>query len=465
MKVKNRFLLYYVLMFLITTVIALVAFVGLSLLSSRLEDSLVKNRYTAESLMKNSIEAIDYQDVVVNHGGIQVVDSRYQVILSQGIAPYPLNQKILTKGQFTEFLRESQSIHREFSFDIAYNEKEDFWLIVSFPTSIRVDFSVTQNRNYESVDSGSAFLLAGSVLLAWLVLLALSTFLYSRMSAAGFTRRLSALQESASLFSQGDYTARAPEDSNDEFGELGGAFNQMADKIQGEMSLRKQSEDLRRQLTLDVAHDLKNPLAVVMGYAEQGIRHPDSLDERTLKLILENSSRANSLVTNLFDLSRLESPEYHLQTKPTDLSEYLRRRMARRIDALEAAGFQAEFHIPEEPVYAELDELEMGRALDNLIDNALRYNEPGTKLSLTLREIEAEGEKCAEILLEDDGRGIPRELSDGLFKPFAIRESGSGLGLSIVQKIIELHGGTIYLQTDSGKGCRFTIHLKVHSTI
>ena len=177
MKVKNRFLLYYVLMFLITTVIAFVAFVGLSLLSSRLEDSLVKNRYTAESLMKNSIEAIDYQDVVVNHGGIQVVDSRYQVILSQGIAPYPLNQKILTKGQFTEFLRESQSIHREFSYDIAYNEKEDFWLIVSFPTSIRVDFSVTQNRNYESVDSGSAFLLAGSVLLAWLVLLALSTFL------------------------------------------------------------------------------------------------------------------------------------------------------------------------------------------------------------------------------------------------------------------------------------------------
>ena len=133
--------------------------------------------------------------------------------------------------------------------------------------------------------------------------------------------------------------------------------------------------------------------------------------------------------------------------------------------APEAAGFQAEFHIPEEPVYAELDELEMGRALDNLIDNALRYNEAGTKLSLTLREIEAEGKKCAEILLEDDGRGIPRELSDGLFKPFAIRESGSGLGLSIVQKIIELHGGTIYLQTDSGKGCRFTIHLKVHSTI
>ena len=463
MKVKNRFLLYYVLMFLITTVIALVAFAGLSLLSGLLEDSLVKNRYTAESLMKHSIEAIDYQDVVANHGGLQVVDSRYQVILSQGIAPYPLNQKALTKSQFTEFLRESQSIHREFSYDIAYNEKEDFWLIVSFPTSIRVDFSITQNRNYESVDSGSAFLLAGSVLLAWLVLLALSTFLYSRMSAAGFTRRLSALQESASLFSQGDYTARAPEDSKDEFGELGGTFNQMADKIQGEMSLRKQSEDLRRQLTLDVAHDLKNPLAVVMGYAEQGIRHPDSLDERTLKLILENSSRANSLVANLFDLSRLESPEYQLQTKPTDLSEYLRRRMARRIDALEAAGFQAEFHIPEEPVYAELDELEMGRALDNLIDNALRYNEPGTKLSLTLREIEAEGKKYAEILLEDDGRGIPRELSDGLFKPFAIRESGSGLGLSIVQKIIELHGGAIYLRTDSGKGCRFTIHLNIHS--
>ena len=111
-----------------------------------------------------------------------------------------------------------------------------------------------------------------------------------------------------------------------------------------------------------------------------------------------------------------------------------------------------------------MDELEMGRALDNLIDNALRYNEPGTKLSLTLREIEAEGKKYAEILLEDDGRGIPRELSDGLFKPFAIRESGSGLGLSIVQKIIELHGGAIYLQTDSGKGCRFTIHLNIHST-
>ncbi len=466
MKVKNRFLIYYMLMFLVTTIIALVAFFGLSFLSVLMEDSLVKNRYTAESLMKNSIDEIQYQDVVRNHGGLQVVDSQYQVVLSQGIAPFPLNQNFLSKGQFTEFLGASQSTSREFSYDIAYNEKEDFWLIVSFPTSVRVDFNVTRNQHYESVDSDSVALLSGSVLLAWLLLLALSTFLYSRMSAAGFTRRLSALQESAGLLSRGDYSARAPEDSTDEFGELGRSFNHMAEKIQEEMDLREKSELLRRQLTLDVAHDLKNPLSVVMGYAEHCLHNPGSCDEKTLRLILENSSRANGLVTNLFDLARLESPEYQLKKERTDLCEFLRNRLAKRIDELEAAGFLYEFHIPDEPVLTELDGLEMARALDNLIDNGIRYNEPGTRLTLSLaRKTDASGEKLAEILLEDNGRGIPQELSMQVFQPFSRGEvqggSGSGLGLCIVQKIIELHGGTIHLETDSGKGCRFIICLRI----
>lgn len=462
MKLKNRLLFNYVSIFLITTLIAISAYFLFSLMSVYLEDSLVKNKYTAYSLMKDNISDIDYSEVLSNNGGIQVIDSDYRIIFSKGINTFPRTQ--LTVGEWTNFLTRSQDIRRQYSFSVAYNENEAFWIVVTFPTSIRIDFNITHNRLYNSSDSTAVIAVIAAIILVYILLLAISTLLYSRMSASSFTKLLASLQMSADQLREGDYTARSNLGLDNEIGDLEKAFNDMASQIQQEINLRKKSESSRQQLTLDIAHDLKNPLAIIMGYAEYCLNNPDKIDEKHIRSIYQNCYRANTLINNLFELSKLDSPEYKLNSVRMDMSEYLRSKMAEYINMLESADFSYEFDIPEYEINVDMDHEAMDRVINNLMENTLRYNKSGTKLSLKLQTIDNE----AQIIFMDDGIGIPSDLSDDIFNPFVRADSsrnsesgGSGLGLSIVEKIIIMHNGTISLVSGTGKGCRFIIRLPI----
>ena len=448
-------------MFVITSVIAVISVVILGIASGFLENSLVKNRYTALSIMKDDIFDIEYNEILDYNGGIQVIDSEYRIVLSKGINNFPKSE--LTVSEFTEFLTQSQSTNRKYSYSIAYNEKMKFWLIVTFPTSIRIDFNITRNSFYRSADTGAVIWFIVIVIIVYFLMLIISTLIYSRLTASNFTKPLAKLQVYTNKLRSGDYSARVNLNLDNEFGDLERSFNEMADQIQTEISLRKKSEDIRRQLTLDIVHDLKNPLSVIMGYAEYCLNNPNQKNENYLRLIYHNGSRANSLLTGLFDLSKLESPEYSLNTKKTDLSEYLRTKIAHFINLFEAADFIYEFEIPERELYVNLDEKEMDRVFENIFENAIRYNDKGTRISLTLNEID---DNYIEIVLSDNGKGIDNNLTEKIFRPFVrtdeVRNSetgGSGLGLAIAEKIVKLHGGKISLVSDIGKGCIFYIEL------
>lgn len=447
-------------MFVITSVIAVISVVILGVASGILENSLVKNRYTALSIMKDEIFDIEYNDILDYNGGIQVIDSEYRIVLSKGINNFPKSE--LTVSEFTEFLTQSQSTNRKYSYSIAYNEKMNFWLIVTFPTSIRIDFNITRNSFYRSADTGAVIWFIVIVIFVYFLMLIISTLIYSRLTASSFTKPLAMLQLYTNKLRSGDYSARVNLNLDNEFGDLECSFNEMADQIQTEISLRKKSEDIRRQLTLDIVHDLKNPLSVIMGYAEYCLNNPNQTNEKYLRLIYHNGSRANSLLTGLFDLSKLESPEYTLNTKKTDLSEYLRTKIAHFINLFEAADFIYEFEIPEREMYVNLDEKEMDRVFENIFENAIRYNDKGTRISLTLNELDV----YAEIVLSDNGKGINKNFTEKIFRPFVRTDEarnsetgGSGLGLAIAEKIVKLHGGKISLVSDSGKGCTFYIEL------
>ncbi|MBV1757466.1 MAG: hypothetical protein KMY55_06425, partial [Dethiosulfatibacter sp.] len=202
MKLKNRLLFNYVSIFLITTLIAVSAYFLFSLTSVNLEKTLVKNKYTAHSLMNDDISDIAYSDVTSNNGGIQVIDSNYKIIFSEGINTFPKSQ--LTVSEWTDFLTRSQDIRRQYSFSVAYNEREQFWLVVTFPTSIRIDFNITHNRFYNSADSTSVIAVITIIISIYVLLLIISTLLYSRMSASVFTKPLAALQKSANQLRKGD---------------------------------------------------------------------------------------------------------------------------------------------------------------------------------------------------------------------------------------------------------------------
>ena len=136
-KIANQFLANYVLMFLISIIIAIFAFLLLDFANHIISDNLVKNNYTAENLMQDDYQTIDTAPVIANGGGVQLINDHYEVVFSSGLNTFTKDR--LTTAEFTDFLMASKSKGIPYSYSIKYNAKEQFWLVVTFPTSIRID--------------------------------------------------------------------------------------------------------------------------------------------------------------------------------------------------------------------------------------------------------------------------------------------------------------------------------------
>ena len=462
-KIENQFLKNYVLMFIISTMIGLFAFMTLGFADDLISKTLVKNNYTAQSLMRDDYKSIDWKSVTNNGGGVQVINTNYVVIYSAGLSN--ITKHRLTTAEFTDFLIMSKSNGISYSYSIKYNSKRRFWLVVTFPTSIRIDFAIVHNKHFASVDAQNVVGFMVAIILFYLILLAISTVIYSKLTSISILNPLKKLCSSAGRLKDGDYTSRVDLNLKNEFGELEYIFNQMAQQIEQEISLRKESEENRKTLVLDISHDLKNPLASIMGYAELCNNNQD-LSKNELctytKVIYENSLRANNLITDLFELSKMESSEYTISKTRVDICEYIREKMGNFIEAFDKAGFTYDFDIPEDEIFAQIDINQMDRVLQNLVANAIKYNPVGTKVMVNLYE---QGNEIL-FIFKDNGIGIPTEIAKDIFQPFVRADrsrnsqtGGTGLGLAIAQKIITAHDGKIILKTDENCGCEFSINL------
>lgn len=332
-----------------------------------------------------------------------------------------------------------------------------------FPTSLRLDFSLVHNKEATAGDFRRAGAATTVVVLIYLLILALFAFIYSWFTAASITVPLQKLCDGTRLLREGDYSARVDLRLKNEFAELQTTFNDMAARIEQEISLRKKAEEDRRRLILDISHDLKNPMSCIQGYAEL-IMKKSGLTEQERKehlaVILNNGKRANRLLTELFELSQMDSPEFSLKLARTEICEYIRQFCGELVPQLEREGFAYDFHICENSVFVMLDPDRFGRLMQNLADNALRYNPPGTLVAVSLTVQNQQ----AVIDFSDDGIGIPDQLKDNIFKPFVrvdgSRNSttgGSGLGLSIAKRIAQAHGGNLTLLRNGKKGSTFRI--------
>ncbi|HOK81644.1 MAG TPA: HAMP domain-containing sensor histidine kinase [Clostridia bacterium] len=452
-KISNQFLGNFLIIFLLTILATALAFVLMSAAGSLIAGSLAKNRYTAESIIKEDYRQIDASEVVANGGGVQAVDKEYRVVLSEGLDT--IGKDSLTAQEFTDFLAESKT--KTYHYDILYQPEGEFWLIVTFPTSIRLDFKLIHNKNAPSEDLSRSGLAFGLVLAIYLVIIAAISYAYSRISALRITVPLKKLAAGTRLLREGDYSARVELNLKNEFAELQDTFNGMAERIEKEISLRKKAEEGRKRLILDISHDLKNPLSSIQGYAEILSQKAESPEA---KAIHQNSIRANRLLNELFELSQLDSPDYKLRLSKTDICEALRRACGELIAQLEASEFSYEFDIPEEEIFVMLDADRFRRIIQNLADNAVRYNPKGTKIFVSL---EVRG-GAATIRFADDGVGIPESLAEDIFNPFvrggearSPKSGGSGLGLSIAQKIAKAHGGDLILCKNRAKGSVFEL--------
>ena len=217
-----------------------------------------------------------------------------------------------------------------------------------------------------------------------------------------------------------------------------------------EEELRLKYERARNLMLSDIAHDLRTPITTIAGYSKalnDGLITSDEKRKEYLDAIENKAARMSDLITLLFEYVRLDSDNFSLKKTKVDLSELLRENAALLYADVEEKGMEFEIDIPEEPCEIELDHLQVSRVITNLINNALKHNEGGTKITLKMERREKE----VQISVSDNGTMIPPIIEEHIFEPFVVadasRESknGSGLGLSIAKKIVEMHGWTIEL--------------------
>ncbi len=272
------------------------------------------------------------------------------------------------------------------------------------------------------------------------------------------TRPLLALTRAAENVAAGDLQQDVDIHSNDEIGELAAAFNKMSQEV-------ARVNQLRRQMTADVAHDLRTPLTVIAGYIESmrdGILPPTP--ER-LAIIYGEIERLQNLVGDLRTLSQADSGELLMNIQAVDLTALLERSVQTFQLRSSQQGINLSVEAPVGLPPVQMDQARMLQVMDNLLSNALRYTPHGGRITISARMEDGN----AVIMVEDTGTGIPASDLPHVFErfhradPSRHSETGeSGLGLAIVRAIIEAHHGRVSAEPASEQGTIIKIVIPLH---
>jgi len=279
----------------------------------------------------------------------------------------------------------------------------------------------------------------------------LLAFLLSRT----LTRPIRELTAATHAVSVGQMEQEVPVRSRDELGELAASFNRMNAEL-------ARSTGLRRQMTADIAHELRTPVSVILGHAEavhDGVLAP-SLE--TFEIIRDEAGRLDSLIEDLRTLSRADAGELSIDFQAVSPAKLLEKVQA--IHKQQAAqknitlALQTESDLPE----ISADPGRMVQVLSNLVDNALLYTPEGGRVNLSAQVVGGD----LEFRVQDSGPGIPENELERVFDRFyrsdpsrQRNEGGSGLGLAIARSIVEKHNGRIWAESQPGEGTTIVIHL------
>jgi signal transduction histidine kinase len=287
--------------------------------------------------------------------------------------------------------------------------------------------------------------------------------------ARRFTTPIRQLTDASRGLAEGDLTRRVPAEQlragSSELGELAVQFNTMADRLAESVELIRRDRDRSRDFLADVSHELRTPLAALRTFnqllMEQAGNDPEARAE-----FLESSQgqieRLDWLAQNLLELSKLDSGLVLLDLRPDDLRAAVESATHQHDALAKRRGVTVELDLPSRPIRIRHDPPRIGQVIANLVGNAVKFTPRGGAVRVSV-EPTPDG---ARVDVVDTGVGIdPNELPH-IFERFyrgsranEARGSGSGLGLAIVRSIVDIHGGTVTVESGPGTGSRFTVRL------
>jgi signal transduction histidine kinase len=226
---------------------------------------------------------------------------------------------------------------------------------------------------------------------------------------------------------------------------------------------------MKTNFVSSVSHELRAPIASMRLLAEgleRGKVQDPAKQHDYFRFIVQECRRLSALVENVLDFSRIEQGRKEYEFEPTDLKALVEQTAHLLEPAAEERQVRIECQLPKEAVSADLDGRAIQQALVNLIDNALKHSPSGSAIQIGLDPTPNPQPSTLNLWVQDQGPGIPPEDQERIFERFYRRGSelrretqGIGIGLSIVKHIVEAHGGRVLVESDVGKGSRFTIEL------
>ena len=272
-------------------------------------------------------------------------------------------------------------------------------------------------------------------------------------------RPVGELTRAAEILAKGDLSQRVPVRGQDELSRLAMTFNHMADSLQ-------QAEEMRRAMTADIAHELRNPLAVQRANLEALQDGVYPLTPANLQPVLEQNLLLSHLVDDLRTLALAESGQLKMEFTPTDLPDLAQRVVDRFEPQANANHITVQISLdidPQNPLpLLNVDPMRIEQILNNLLSNALRYTPQGGQIMMAISQTR----QNVLLTVHDSGTGIPTDALPHIFERFyridrsrSRSEGGSGLGLAIARELAEAQSGTLTASNHPKGGAVFTLTL------
>ena len=271
------------------------------------------------------------------------------------------------------------------------------------------------------------------------------------------TRPIRELTEATHAIAEGELGAQVSVRSQDEMGELAASFNKMSADL-------ARSTDTRKQMTADIAHELRTPLSLIIGHADavhDGVLPPST---ENFEIIREEALRLEHLVNDLRTLSLADAGELSINLQAVSPQKLLTDLQATYQHIAGQKNVKISVDAPPELPMLNIDPDRMTQVLTNIIDNALRHTPDGGQIALSAKGLQ----DGVELSIQDSGPGIQGEDANRIFSRFyradksrTRGDSGSGLGLAIAKSIVLAHGGQIFAESAPRQGLTVTIKLPI----
>ncbi len=409
-------------------------------------------------------EKVSERRFKVENGQYNHLISRSIIIDGEEIEQYLLLDSDLRVISGTVSINKTQLTERELELYV-YNANHGEERLFKYYFTDKDDngfYAIYLDTNGEEGVTPYVFAIVVGILILGLV--AALLILYIRYINKHVQRPLKDLSAAMNDFTKNNYREKLSYSGIKEFEQLVDSFNEMATLLNASEEQRNMLEADRQRMLAGLSHDLKTPITIIQGFSKairDGVVGEED-KQKYLNLIIAKSEHMGELINEFYEYSKLDHPDFRLNSEDLDIAEFIRTYIAGRYEEFELQGYAVDADITEERLISNADKAQFARVFDNLISNFFKYTPKGSTLYVKAFK---EGEN-AKIIFADNGAGIPASASEDIFTPFVVGEAsrnkqGSGLGLAICTKIVTAHGGTISLNPAPIEDCKTQFDITV----